>query len=304
MEKYHVQQSFADYKKSDAVKYFGDSVREDDKDLNKDLKTLQANIERAQKAVRKGAAGAQQQLDDAKKELDDAVKERKDELLQAFRHGKITEDYLNRRNEQLDGRKFGDNPPKMFEADQLMSKNDYLRDYAKKFNEKNPGADFDLNELSKEEKNELYDRYVENAKRSKEQFIANKYMQSEDLTSDIPQQTMAERIAAEDARLTRLGEAPIKGNTAANKKVDEPQVKQDEPQVENIDIDLEDEPQIQNKAEQKVENKGEVEVEEKAADKGGERFDLDLDDEAEELNNDILNFGGNEKKLDKDQLKV
>ena len=315
IENFRLKQSLADFKKSDTMKYFGETVRDEDKDLNKDLKDMQKDVERAQKDVDRAKsdvqkAEAQQRLDEAQKKLNEAVKERKDELLQAFRAGKITEDYLNRRNEQLDGRKFGDNPPKMFEADQLMSKNDYLRDYAKKFNEKNPGADFDLDELSKEEKNELYDRYVENAKRTKEQFIANKYMQSEDLTSKVPQQTMAERIAAEDARLTRLGEAPIKGNTAANKKVDEPQVKQDEPQVkqpqvENIDIDLEDEPQIQNKAEQKVEQP-QVEVKEEVQnDKNlGERFDLDLDDEAEELNNDMLNFGKDvQKQKDFDPLK-
>ena len=80
-----------------------------------------------------------------------------------------------------------------------MSKNDYLKDYAKKFNEKNPDADFDLDDLSKEEENELYKRYVDNAKRVKEQFVANKYLENQELTIKIPQQTMAERIAAQEA---------------------------------------------------------------------------------------------------------
>ncbi len=303
IKKFSLKQSFEDFKKSDTIKYFGETVRDKDAEVNRDLKSLQADVASAQKSFnRRGGEAEKQQLKEAQERLANAVKERKDELLESFRAGKITEDYLNRRNAQLDGGKFGDKPPKMFEADQLMSKNDYLRDYEKQFNEKNPGADFNLNELSKEEKNELYDRYVENAKRSKEQFLANKYMQSEDLTSKIPQQTMAERIAAEDARLTRLGEAPIKGNTVANKKVEEPQVKQDEPQVKNIDVDLEEEPQIKNKAEQKEENKFEVKVEEKVVDNtNGTRIDVDLDEEVVEMNNDILNFDSKQKELGKEQ---
>ncbi|HBF86547.1 MAG TPA: hypothetical protein DDW54_02590, partial [Clostridiales bacterium] len=263
----------------------------------------------------------------AKKQLADAVQERKDELMQRFREGRVTEYYINKRFEQLDNGKFSDKPPKMFEADQLMSKNDYLNDYAKKFNEKNPNADFSLNELSKEEKNELYQRYVENANRAKEQFILTKYMESEKLlplravkvdgktfgVSAIPQQTMAERIAAEDARLARLERANgdktknaekdvTKENVEKDKKVDAPEAKQDAPQVENISIDLEDEPQIQDKAE-KIEGKGNVKEEEKVVgDDGGERIDIELDDDAVELNDDILNFGDNEKDLVKDPL--
>ena len=306
LENFRLKQSLEDFKKSDTMKYFGETVRDDDKDLNKDLKDMQKDVERAQKDVGRAKsdvqkAEAQQRLDEAQKKLNEAVAGRKAELMDAFRAGKITEDYLNRRNEQLDGRKFGDNPPKMFEADQLMSKNDYLRDYAKQFNEKNPGADFDLDELSKEEKNELYDRYVENAKRSKEQFIANKYMQSEDLTSKIPQQTMAERIAAEDARLTRLGEAPIKGDTAANKKVDEPQVKQEQPKVENIEVNLEEEEEIEFKPEEKAQEKAQEKEQELDLDDGVEQISIDLDDEDVEMLDDILNFDGKQKELGKEQ---
>lgn len=306
LENFRLKQSLEDFKKSDTMKYFGETVRDDDKDLNKDLKDMQRDVERAQKDVGRAKsdvqkAEAQQRLDEAQKKLNEAVADRKAELMDAFRAGKITEDYLNRRNEQLDGRKFGDNPPKMFEADQLMSKNDYLRDYAKKFNEKNPGADFDLDELSKEEKSELYDRYVENAKRTKEQFIANKYMQSEDLTSIIPQQTMAERIAAEDARLTRLGEAPIKGNTAANKKVDEPQVKQEQPKVENIEVNLEEEEEIEFKPEEKAQEKAQEKEQELDLDDGVEQISIDLDDEDVEMLDDILNFDGKQKELGKEQ---
>ena len=313
IENFRLKQSLADFKKSNAMKYFGDSVRDKDKEVNRDLKSLQAQLERANREFERAKSDfaidkASQNKLELEAQLEQAIAARKAELMDAFRAGKITEDYLNRRNEQLDGRKFGDNPPKMFEADQLMSKNDYLKDYVKKFNEheENEMAHISLDELSKEEKNELYERYVENAKRTKEQFIANKYMQSEDLTSDIPQQTMAERIKAEDERLARLERAngdkakeavaqdKAKENVEKDKKVEEPAAKKEDV-VEKIEID-ENEPEV--KAEVKVEEKApktevkeEIKEEVRSEKNLGERFDLDLDDDEMEFNTDMLDQG-------------
>ena len=301
---YRVKQSLKDFKKSDAMRSFGDEYVNKDKNLNKDFKDLQKAVEQAQKAVGKAKsdvakAEAQQQLGEAQKKLDEAIANRKKELLDAFRKGNITEDYLNKRNEQLDSRKFDENPPKMFEADQLKSKKDYLEEYAKRFD--NPD---DFNELSKEEKNELYQRYVEGANRAKEQFITEKYLEKEGALPKLDKKTMAERIAAEDKRLAIMEEAygeKKKEAAEKEKKVEAPEAKKEEKveekKVENVSIDLEDEPEIQEKAEEKVEEK--VEAKEKVAENDGERVDIDIDEDAVEMNNDILNFGGQEKNLEK-----
>ena len=308
-----VTQSLKDYKKSDEIKHLGETVLDADKTANRNLKALQSEVARAQKDVdRNGGEAEKQALKDAQDRLAKAVAARKAQLLEDFRAGRIPEDYLNKRNEQLDNGKFNENLPKMFEADQLKSKNDYLRDYAKQFNEKNPGAEFDLDELSKEEKNELYDRYVDNANRTKEQFIMQKYLEKEKKLNKFDKKTIAERIAAEDKRLAMMEKAygdKTKAGVAKENKVEvNADVKKDNA-VEKIVIN-ENEPELneKEKSEEKVEVKAEDKIEEKkteekAVENGGERFDLDLDDAAEELNNDMLNFGGNEKRIDKDPLR-
>ena len=282
IENHAPKQSLADFKKSNDMKHFGDEYITEDKDLNRELKTLQKALDRARGEVSKA---------EAQQKLDEAIANRKKELLEAFRKGKITEDYLNKRNEQLDGHKFDEKPPKMFEADQLMSQKDYL-------NKKYPD---DLDELSKEEKAEIYQRYVDNAKRAKEQFITNKYLESEGLSTHIGHRTMAERIAEEDARLVRLGEEPIKGG--AEKAKDEPEAKKEEKveekKVENVDVNLEEEEEIEFKPEEKAQEKAQEKEKELDLDDGVEQISIDLDDEDAEMLNDILNFGGQEKNLEK-----
>ena len=290
------KQSLKDFKKSDEMKNFGDDVRVAEKNANRELTALQAEVARAQKAFdRNGSEVEKQQLEEARQFLLQATTNRKGYLLEAFSKGEITEDFLNRRFEQLDNGKFNEQLPKMFEADQLKSKKDYLEEYAKRFD--NPD---DFNELTKDEKNEIYQRYVDNAKRSKEQFIVQKYLEKEGKLPKLEQKTMAERIAAEDERLAKM-EACYgdKKNVEKEKKVDAPEVEQEEPKVENIEVNL-DEEEREVKAEEKVEEKVEEEVKEKVVgDDGGTRFDVELDDEKVEPSNDILNFGGKEKNLEK-----
>jgi len=284
-----VSQSLDDFKKSAEVKNLGDAVRDADKTANRQLMNLQADVERAQKLVdRNGGEAEKQQLKEAQERLNEAVAKRKEELMEDFRKGKIPEYYLNKRNEQLDNGKFNENLPKMFEADQLKSKNEYLNGYAKQ----KGISDEDFNDLSKEEKNELYQRYVENAKLEKEQFIMQKYLEKEKRLPALDKKTVAERIAAEDKRLAMMEKAY--GDKTKNV--------QKEKEVEQIVID-ETEPEVkaEKNAQEKAEEKVEVKEEEKAlGDDGVERVSIDLDDEPVELNDDILNLGGSEKKLNKD----
>ena len=302
-----VTQSLKDYKKSDEIKHLGETVRDADKTANRNLKALQSEVARAQRNVdRNGGEAEKQTLKDAQDRLAKAVADRKAQLLNDFRAGRIPEDYLNKRNEQLDNGKFNENLPKMFEADQLKSKKDYLEEYAKRFD--NPD---DFDELSKEEKNELYQRYVDNANRTKEQFIMQKYLEKEKKLNKLDKKTIAERIAAEDKRLAMMEKAygdKTKAGVAKENKVEVNADVKKENAVEQVVID-ENEPELnekeksEEKVEVKAEDKNKEKTEEKNADKGGERFDLDLDDNAEELNNDMLNFGGNEKSIDKDPLR-
>ena len=304
---YRVKQSLKDFKKSAEMKNFGEAARNKDVERNRELKELQNAVNRAQGEVAKA---------EAQQKLDEAIANRKQELLEDFRKGNITEDYLNKRNEQLNGRKFDDKPPKMFEADQLKSKDEYLREYAKRFDDPD-----DFNELTKDEKNEIYQRYVDNANRAKEQYITQKYLEKEGALAKFGQKTMAERIAAEDKRLAMMEaaygekkkEEPKVEKANDEPRVEEQKVEQEEPEVkqeekveekkvENIDVNLdEEEPEIQEKAEEKVEEKVEAKEEEKVVDDGVEQISIDLDDEPVEMNNDILNFSGQEKNLEKDK---
>ena len=287
--------TFDKFAKSSQMKNFGADVRTADKNANREFSNLQAQLNRAEAEMERATTDYAVDMASQKKlklegQLGEAIADRKAQLLKDFRAGKITEEYLNRRNQQLDNGKF-DNVPKMFEADELKSKNDYLTEYAKRF--KNPS---DFNELSKEEKNELYQRYVDNAKQSKNQFIAKKYLESEGLRQKFEQKTMAERIAEKDAQLAMQEKAQEaqKAEQMANKGG----VQQEQLNVQNIHIDLDDEPQQQQKAAEK-EEKDEVKEEEKVMDEGVERIDLDLDDNAEERNNDMPAIG-DQKKLEVD----
>jgi hypothetical protein len=298
-----VTQSLKDYKKSDEIKHLGETVRDADKTANRNLKALQSEVARAQKNVdRNGGEAEKQALKEAQDKLAKAVADRKAQLLNDFRAGRIPEDYLNKRNEQLDNGKFNDNLPKMFEADQLKSKKDYLEEYAKRFADPD-----DFNELSKEEKNELYQRYVDNANRTKEQFIMQKYLEKEKKLNKLDKKTIAERIAAEDKRLAMMEKAygdKTKAGVAKENKVEEKADVKKENAIEQVVID-ENEPELneKEKSEEKVEVKDEEKIEEKViGDDGGERVEIDLDDDVVEVNNDMLNFDGNEKHLSKDPL--
>ena len=208
----------------------------------------------------------------------------------------------------------------MFEADELKSKNDYLRG-------KYPD---DFANFSGAEKNELYQRYVDDAKRAKEQFIANKYLEDQKYLKVAEPKTKAEREAAEDNRLYLLEQAMNKTepnaqqqqqpqrqepenviqNNEPNLQNENPQVNQHVPLDERIknnngfvEINLDEEDELEVKEDEKVEEKNVAKEEEKVVEGGGERMDIDLDDDNVELNNDILNFGGKQTELDKDPLK-
>ncbi|MBR1624282.1 MAG: hypothetical protein IJ676_00920 [Clostridia bacterium] len=307
-------QSLKDFQK-DFMRSFGDDVRAADKTANRELKALKSEVERTQTAVnRNGSEIAQQQLKDAQARYNEAIANRKEQLLQDFRDGKITEDYLNRRNEQLDNGKFND-VPKMFEADQKLSKNEYLEQYVKNFNANNTkGEDYNisLDELSKEEKNELYQRYVENANRAKERFIVEKYLISEKKLPNLDQKTLKERIAAEDKRLEMMAKAypeDAKEAVAKDKKIEE---KAEEKAEEKVEEKKKTEEKVEEKTEEKgekTEEKGEKteeKVEENIIEEEelGEKISIELDDEPVDLNEDILNFSGTEKTLNKNELNV
>ena len=297
MDSIKPSKTFDQFAKSREMRNFGEDVRTADKTANREFSNLQAQLNRANAEMERATTDfaiekASQKKLELEGKLEKAIADRKEQLWKDFRAGKITEEYLDRRNEQLDNGKFRDNLPKMFEADELKSKDQYLREYAKRF-----GDPDDFNEFTKEEKNELYQRYVDNAKIAKHQFVTKKYLESEGLRQKFEQKTVAERIAERDARLERAGEAPIKGG--AEKKVDEPEVKQEAPKVENIDVNLNEE-EIEFKPEEVVEEKALAE-EELNLDDG--RVSVDLDDEDVEMINDILQVGGNEKTLNLDPLK-
>ena len=300
------------FAKSRVMRNFGEDVRTADKTANREFSNLQAQLNRAKAEMERATTDFAADMAALKKleleaRLDKAIESRKEQLWKDFRAGKITEEYLNRRNEQLDNGKF-DNVPKMFEADELKSKDQYLREYAKRFD--NPD---DFNELTKEEKNELYQRYVDNAKIAKNQFVTKKYLESEGLRQKFEQKTAAERFAEEEERQKQAENAKEvnaqQANDGKDKKVEEPkvekeepQVKQEEPKVENIEVNLEDEEEIEFKPEEKVEEKAQAK-EELDLDDGVEQVSIDLDDEDAEMINDILNVGGPEKTLNNDPLK-
>ena len=99
-------------------------------------------------------------------------------------------------------------------------------------------------------------------------------------------------------------------NNEPNLQNENPQVNQHVPLDERIknnngfvEINLDEEDELEVKADEKVEEKNVAKEEEKVVEGGGERMDIDLDDDNVELNNDILNFGGKQTELDKDPLK-
>ncbi len=294
MESIKPTKTFDKFAKSSHMKNFGEDVRLADKNANRDLKNLQAMLNRAENELDRAKGDfaiekAARQKVELKEQLDKAIAERKEQLLKDFRAGKITEEYLNKRYEQLDSGKFNENVPKMFEADELLSKNDYL-------NKKYPN---EQNELTNDEKNELYRRYVDNAKLAKDQFVAKKYLESEGMRQKFEQKTMAERIADENEKLKQVENVKEVNAQQANDGKDK---RVEEPKVENIEVKLEDEEEIEFKPEEMIEEKAQ-EKKELDLDDGVEQVSIDLDDEDVEMLNDILNVGGPEKTRNLDPMK-
>ena len=317
MESIHPSKTLSQYAKSREMRNFGEDVRTADKNANREFSNLQAQLNRAKAEMERATTDYAADMAALKKleleaRLDKAIANRKAQLMKDFREGRITEQYLNKRNEQLDNGKFRDNLPKMFEADELKSKDQYLREYAKRFDDPD-----DFNELSKEEKNELYQRYVDNAKLAKDQFVTKKYLESEGMRQKFEQKTVAERIAEEERQKQAENAKEVnaqRANDGKDKKVEEPEVKKEEPQakqeepkaekeepkVENIEVNLEEEEEIEFKPEEKAQEK--AQEKELDLDDGVEQVSIDLDDEDVEMINDILNVGGKEKDLNKDPL--
>lgn len=240
-----------DFRNSDAMMTFGDEVRNADMKANEELQGLQDDVNKYS-------------IDEAKEKLNDAIDKRKDELLKAFHEGKITEEYLNRRYEQLDAGKFEAEPPKMFEADQLKSKNEFIRDYIERHNaplleeieeldDGNPekaikeASLLDLDELSKAEQNELYQRYVDNAKRSKEQFIIKKYLESEGKLSKIEPKTMSERIFEENRRLAAMERAY--GNNPKEEELEKEELEEEQVK-EEVKTEVKEQVKVEPKKEE------------------------------------------------------
>ena len=97
-------------------------------------------------------------------------KEVKDRLCDFFSRGLISEDYLKERFRRLDNNDF--TIPKFFTIDKMQSVNDYVRD-------KYPN---EYNNLTKNEKNLIYNRYKLECIESRRQFILNKFLVEKGLT--------------------------------------------------------------------------------------------------------------------------
>ena len=350
-----VERSYEDFLKSREVRNFGSATRTADEQANRNFKDLKTAVDRAQTAFDRATNDVQrsqalQQLNEANAALNAAVAQRKTQLMQDFKAGRITEEYLNRRNAQLDGRRFNESVPTMFEADKLMSKNEYINS---KF------AD-SRNELSNEEKTILYNRYIERCKDKKNAFLGNLYLKDQGITTRLVKNEHDEYVndrkiltTAEKQQLAqridniKQGVIPAQGGAQPN--VEQPQVQNNQPQqqininpqpqVQNqniindnqniinnnnknphinlneqimnnngkivIDLDEFDENEIDNVIRESIRNENNLEdkkVEDKKID-DGEKIYIDLDDEEDiKINNDILDIGQN-KELNKDDLK-
>ena len=251
-----VERSYTDFVNSRAVKNFGSQTRAADEQANRNFKNLQTAVVRAQNTFDRAnndvaRAQAQQQLTEARNALNAAIAQRKTQLMQDFKAGRISEEYLDRRNAQLDAKRFNDRVPSMFEADRLMSKNEYINS---KF------AD-SRDELSNDEKTILYNRYIERCKSKKNAFLGNLYLKDQGITTklvkDEHNQYVDDRKILTQAEKQQLaqridnikqGVIPAQGGVQHQQVVQNQQpqqVVQEQPVVQQPQINVAPQPQVQ-----------------------------------------------------------
>lgn len=238
-----------------------------DKQANKELQQLADRIASAEK---RGSPD----LNRLKDELQERVNAYKEDTLKAFREGKVTEDYLDRRRADLDSGNFKNVPP-MFDADKPMNKEEFLKQYEynlvarqgyTKENAKETMADLDQDEIDT-----LYERYQEQSKDVKRDFLLQSFMQETNMVikkknalTSIEKLGPAKEMAKEISQEAKEEKAPeVKAQENKNVK------KSFEEMLDNDDLFEEKEDKVEIKEEKKVEvkeeKKDEAKVEEKAA---------------------------------------
>ena len=96
--------------------------------------------------------------------LEDYKLEVRDRIFNYFKQGLISEDYLNERYRRLDNNDF--KLPKFFTIDKMRSRDDYILS-------KYP---YEYHNLTKDEKNQIYNRYKDECEANRRQFILRKFM--------------------------------------------------------------------------------------------------------------------------------
>ena len=278
----YIIRGYEDYMKS-AVKNqqkAAKSVLSDDDRLNRELKRLDAEMHKiAVKDPQTLTPAERQTLDGLKAQKDNMIAERKEALLDAYAQGKVPKEYVDRRSEQLDNGPYDKNVP-LFEADKPMNRREY---------EAKRGAKGILNTSDEE-----YAKYLKDIANNKKAHFLQSYMEKEGLTQVQKRLNREEREQArqrqakqqEKAQKIDAASAQIKGagvNRAAK--------------VDNIEVNLDEEPQNAPKVEEKKNDEPEKEQNAIEEDKNrGERFSIDLDEDVAERNDDFVKEGNEVKK--------
>ena len=102
--------------------------------------------------------------------LEDYKLEVRDRIFDYFKRGLVSEDYLNERYRRLDNNDF--KLPKFFTIDKMRSRDDYVKSKYL----------YEYNNLTKDEKNQIYNRYKDECEANRRQFILRKFMVEKGLT--------------------------------------------------------------------------------------------------------------------------
>ena len=221
-------------------KNFGREIINADVALNKTLKTTQKEIDKLNKDIEKAKQKNKDTKDlekrkaEKEKLLDDKINTRKQSLEKDFRDGKITEHYYKERLNQFENKKFDSVPP-MFLADKMPSKKEYLNNA-------------DLQDLTDEEKDLVYNNAVERANQAKKDFFKKQYLRDKDYIPKEPNYTM-EEMNPELKNAGRISSADIKTVTADDlKKAQEAnKATKDNELGERIHVDIEEKEEIKTK---------------------------------------------------------
>ena len=156
------------YHKETREQGYGKYILDLDANINRELSEKLAKLQERRLALSTTTsdlmkAPLQSSINNLEKEIEVAVEKRKLEMSR-YAVGTITEKYHNARIKQLDDRDFASPLPKMFEADEPLSKQDYLK------------RDHENEKLSEEEADKLYRTYLRDVQREKQAFIAKAYL--------------------------------------------------------------------------------------------------------------------------------